>query len=58
MTLDRETGNWSVEGTKEFSPQYCGGEHVFKESARGVHGALDVTRGMVTVIPARRTDLV
>lgn len=52
-------GHWEVTVTKEFAPENGGGTQDFKETAgRQIHVALDVARGMVTLHPAKRTDLV
>ena len=47
---------WRIDVTKEFAPQYGGGEQVFTEHAIQIHRALDKAREMVTVHPAYRTE--
>ena len=58
LVLNKETKSWVVSVTKEFAPEHGGGSQVFQEDGGGgVHRALDVARGMVTMHPARRTDI-
>ena len=47
---------WRIDVTKEFAPQYGGGEQVFTEYVNQIHRALDKAREMVTVHPAYRTE--
>jgi hypothetical protein len=50
--------HWLVSVTKEFAPENGGGSQVFREWAgTNVHRALEIAKGMVTMHPARRTDL-
>jgi hypothetical protein len=59
VKLNEETLYWSVEIVKRFDPQHGGGYQLFREDGGlEVHGALDVAREMVTVLPGSRTDLV
>lgn len=52
-----DNGHWQVAVTKEFAPEYGGGETTFLEAAgTSVHSALDVARGMVTVSPLYNPD--
>lgn len=52
------TGGWTITTTKEFEERYGGGTQQFTERATGgIHHALDVARGMVTLSPGARTDI-
>lgn len=53
-----KNGHWDVAVTKTFAPEYGGGQHTFHEAAGGMHHALDVARGMVTLSPAQNPEAV
>jgi hypothetical protein len=49
---------WHIEVTKAFAPENGGGVQVFREwGTREIHRALEIAKEMVTMHPARRTDL-
>lgn len=58
LTL-QENRDWRVDVLKNFAPEHGGGSQTFSESGGPqIHRALDVARGMVTMHPGQRTDLV
>lgn len=53
-----EDQTWLVQVRKLFSEENGGGEQTFTENAGGsIHRALDLARELVTVSPARRTEI-
>lgn len=53
-----DNGHWEVAVRKTFIPACGGGEQWFKaDGGREIHFALDRAREMVTLSPARRTDV-
>ncbi len=50
------TDAWLITITKEFAEEHGGGSQEFKETARGVHAALDMAKSMVTLMPTRRAE--
>ena len=47
---------WRIDVTKEYAPEFGGGEQTFTEYMTQVHRALDKARMMVTAHPAYRTE--
>ena len=48
---------WHIEVTKEFAPQFGGGEQTFGGNALGLGEAMDLAKRMTTAAPGQRTDL-
>lgn len=47
---------WRIDVTKQFAPEYGGGEQTFTEYVTQLHRALDYAKNMVTAHPAYRTE--
>ena len=58
LTAAPDRPDYFVTVTKQFASEYGGGQQTFAEyGGESLHQALDVARAMVTMSPARRTEV-